>query len=181
MWRRFVEPVAADWMLDELNRGSVKELLQTPANESARRHLRASFGAMLTWAHAEEPAWLPEPREHYIPKPPRTGSPPETGSLVLWVPHSTRRSATATAVENALQSWATSSKPPGTSKVYSSETTQRVETTPSLRPGRSGPRPPWGIGSTALNHFLHDGPYDNFVRSIITGVGGPHVVALAHA
>ena len=86
MWRRFVEPVAADWMLDELNRGSVKELLRTPANESARRHLRASFGAMLTRAHAEEPAWLPEPREHYIPKPPRTGGPPETGSLVLWVP-----------------------------------------------------------------------------------------------
>jgi hypothetical protein len=73
MWRRFVEPVAADWTLDELSRSSVKELLQKPDNESARRHLRASFGAMLTWAHAEEPAWLPEPREHYIPKPPRTG------------------------------------------------------------------------------------------------------------
>ena len=53
-----------------LTRDDVRQLLASPTSVSGKRHLRNAVGSMLVWGHDEE--WLPQPREWYMPKKPRT-------------------------------------------------------------------------------------------------------------
>lgn len=88
MASRFIVPQLGSTFTYELTRENVGDMLDKATAPSAKRHLRAAIGAMLTWAH-EQGKWGIQPRAFYLPKRARTGQQDvgrEHGASSLFIP-----------------------------------------------------------------------------------------------